>query len=70
MITVYCIDCEQEIRLETRPVEGEVLFCSNCGAEFEVISVEPIELDWVFLEPIKRETDRFWHSESQRSFPI
>lgn len=60
MITVYCIDCEQPIRLESRPRVGDMLLCSCCGTEFEVISVEPIELDWAYLKPIEREGDRGW----------
>ena len=49
MRTVFCIDCERPIRLEFRPVEGEIITCSNCGAQLEVISLEPVELDWAYL---------------------
>jgi lysine biosynthesis protein LysW len=52
MFTVLCIDCENVINLESAPKEGEILYCSSCGTELEVISVEPTELDWVYLEPV------------------
>ena len=58
MTTVFCFACEQPIRLERSPLVGEIIFCSCCGTEFEVISLEPIELDWIYLEPNTRETDR------------
>ena len=57
MQTVYCIECERAISLDSRPIEGEIIMCSNCGTDMEVIGVEPTELDWVFLEPVEREVD-------------
>jgi hypothetical protein len=60
MITVYCIDCEQPIQLDCRPVEGERLLCPGCGADLEVIRVEPVELDWAYLEPVRREEQDGW----------
>jgi lysine biosynthesis protein LysW len=51
MFTVFCIDCEGPIRLESKPTEGEIILCSGCGTEMEVINLEPTELDWVYLEP-------------------
>ena len=52
MVTVFCIECEQAINLESQPESGEILLCSSCGAELEVINLEPTELDWVYLDPI------------------
>ena len=62
MLTVFCIDCEHAMSLESRPIAGEIITCSNCGTDMEVISVEPTELDWVFLEPVQREEDSGWQS--------
>ena len=58
MVTVFCIECERAIDLESRPKEGEILLCSSCGAELEVINLEPTELDWVYLDPITNEHRR------------
>jgi alpha-aminoadipate carrier protein LysW len=55
MVTVFCIECEQAINLESQLEEGVILCCASCGAELEVISLEPTELDWVYLDPIKSE---------------
>ena len=52
MVTVFCIECEQGIDLESQPRKGEILLCSSCGAELKVINLEPTELDWVYLDPI------------------
>jgi lysine biosynthesis protein LysW len=46
----YCPDCEQEIDLGARPREGQEVTCPNCGIYLEVISLDPLELDWAVSE--------------------
>lgn len=58
MITVFCIDCQQPIHLESQPVEGEIIHCPSCGTELEVINLEPTELDWVYLAPVVNQEKR------------
>lgn len=47
-ITVKCLDCEVPIELSFQPVEGQIITCPDCEAELEVISVEPLELDFYY----------------------
>jgi len=42
-----CPDCDQEIVLN-RVAVGQTVTCPNCDAELEVISVDPLELDWAY----------------------
>jgi alpha-aminoadipate carrier protein LysW len=69
VIVVPCIDCRQPIKLISWPVEGEFIICPNCGAELEVIGVEPIELDWAYLAPVNGEGSSAWYRdvEAQRT---
>jgi alpha-aminoadipate carrier protein LysW len=40
-----CPECENELDLEIDEVEeGDVVACEECGTEFEVVGVEPLEL--------------------------
>ena len=40
-----CPECENELDVELDEVEeGDVLACEECGTEFEVVGVEPLEL--------------------------
>ncbi len=40
-----CPECENNLDLEVDEVEeGDVVACDECGTEFEVVSVEPLEL--------------------------
>ncbi len=42
---VLCPECEAEIDVEEEELdEGEVVSCTDCGSEFEVVGVEPLEL--------------------------
>jgi alpha-aminoadipate carrier protein LysW len=40
-----CPECENELDIEMDEVaEGDVVACDECGTEFEVVGVEPLEL--------------------------
>ena len=40
-----CPECENELDLELDEIEeGEVVACEECGTEFEVVGVDPLEL--------------------------
>ena len=49
MATAYCPDCDEKISLNSKPVVvGQKLTCPHCDADLEVISVDPLELDWAY----------------------
>ena len=40
-----CQECENELDIELDEVEeGDVVACEECGTEYEVVGVEPLEL--------------------------
>jgi len=40
-----CPECENSLDIEMDEVEeGDVIVCDECGTEFEVVGVEPLEL--------------------------
>ncbi len=40
-----CPECENELDIEEDEVEeGDVVACEECGTEYEVVGVEPLEL--------------------------
>ena len=42
---VYCPECETDLDIDEDEVdEGAVVSCPECGADFEVITVNPVEL--------------------------
>lgn len=45
---IKCLDCGRTMNIdEQEPEVGDVLVCESCGAEHEVISVEPVELELI-----------------------
>lgn len=40
-----CAECENELDIEVNEMEeGDVVVCDECGTEYEVVGVEPLEL--------------------------
>jgi len=40
-----CPECENELDIEMDEVEeGDLVTCEECGTEYEVVGVEPLEL--------------------------
>lgn len=43
-----CSECENDLDIELDEVEeGDVVACDECGTEYEVVGVEPLELSRV-----------------------
>lgn len=54
---VFCPECETNLDIEEDEVdEGEVVSCPECGTDFEIITINPIELK-VVGEGIDEEED-------------
>lgn len=51
MPSAICPECDHDISL-TAPKEGMKVVCPRCEAELEVVSLHPLELDWVYEEDI------------------
>lgn len=43
-IEALCPECEGPIALRD-PMQGEIVPCAACGAELEVISISPLQLE-------------------------
>ena len=53
---VLCPECENNLDVDEEEVdEGEVVSCSECGTDFEVVTVSPIVLK--AMEEAKYEED-------------
>ncbi|MBN1680186.1 MAG: lysine biosynthesis protein LysW [Anaerolineae bacterium] len=45
-----CVECGAVITVSEDVMQGEILACSDCGAELEVIELEPLTLDLAPME--------------------
>ncbi len=42
---IYCPECETNLDIDDDSVdEGEIVTCPECGSDYEVVTVNPIEL--------------------------
>ena len=41
---VACLECGADLTLDSDVEEGEIVVCSDCGVELEVMSVGPISI--------------------------
>ena len=42
MSTVTCPECEAKLGLASGTEVGEIIVCSDCGVDLEVINLEPV----------------------------
>ncbi len=55
---VYCPECETDLDIDEEEVdEGAVVSCPECGADFEVITVNPVELKKVGEDEAEEDDD-------------
>jgi len=55
---VICPECENDLDIEEDEVdEGEIVSCVECGTDFEVVAVDPLELSRIEAEDEEEEED-------------
>ena len=45
---VYCLDCDSKIILHTQIQVGDQCICNDCDAEFQIVNVNPAEIEWLY----------------------
>lgn len=43
--TQLCPECDGEVEIPEDAMENEIVSCLECGAELEIMSLDPLELD-------------------------
>ena len=61
-----CPECENNLDLEEDEIEeGDVVACEECGTEYEVVGVEPLELSRVGDELDEDEDEPYDEEEEE-----
>jgi len=61
-----CPECETALNIDVEEVEeGDVIACDECGTEYEVVGVEPLELARVEEEGIEEEDNLIVDDEEE-----
>ena len=48
---IECIDCGCKSTLKGQIELGQEVACPECGTWMEVVSLNPIQVDWIYDEP-------------------
>lgn len=56
----HCPECEALIEIEGDLDEGETLDCPECGAELEVVNINPVEFDVISSGEQEEEEEEAW----------
>ena len=63
---VLCPECETDLDIEEDDIEeGDVVSCSECGSDFEVVTINPLELNKVSDEEDEEEKDEDEEEEEE-----
>lgn len=45
MPTTICPECDEEVYVDPDSEQGDVISCDECGADLEIVGLDPVELD-------------------------
>jgi alpha-aminoadipate carrier protein LysW len=45
MPTTICPECSEDVFVDADSEQGDVISCAECGADLEIVGLDPIELD-------------------------
>jgi len=65
-----CPGCRERAEIGPRIRKGDWVTCSRCGADLEVISVDPLMLDWAYDGPEADFTDKLAAPAVDRSLAL
>jgi alpha-aminoadipate/glutamate carrier protein LysW len=55
---IYCAECDTKLDIDEDEIEeGELVSCPECGTDFEIVTVNPIELKPVEAEGYEEEEE-------------
>lgn len=43
--TPLCPECDADLMIPADAMENELIACMDCGAELEIMSLDPLEID-------------------------
>jgi alpha-aminoadipate carrier protein LysW len=59
--TGTCPECDADVHVDTDADKGDVVSCEECGADLEIVGLDPVELDIV-------EEDEYDEDEEEEEF--
>jgi alpha-aminoadipate carrier protein LysW len=57
MPATACPECEEKVFVDAESEQGDIVTCEECGADLEVVGLDPIELDLYEEKDVLDDTD-------------
>jgi lysine biosynthesis protein LysW len=64
MATVFCLDCDRKITLHPNQQVGDSVICSSCNSEFEIVNLDPPEIEWSY-DDYEEEEEEDWDDDEE-----
>ena len=68
MEATECISCGSEIKIRENPKMGQLVKCPRCDAELEVVWLDPVEVDWPFVDDYDDEDEEDYYDSDDEDF--
>jgi alpha-aminoadipate carrier protein LysW len=65
MEVAECISCGVEISFRGETKMGQIVKCKRCDAELEVVWLDPVELDWPFVDDEDEDEDYYYDYDDE-----
>jgi alpha-aminoadipate/glutamate carrier protein LysW len=54
----YCAECDTKLDIDEDEIEeGDIISCAECGTDFEIVTISPLELKPVEAEGYEEEEE-------------
>jgi alpha-aminoadipate carrier protein LysW len=57
MPATACPECEEKVFVDAESEQGDIVTCEECGADLEVVGLDPIELDLCVEKDVLKDLD-------------
>ena len=57
MPATACPECEEKVFVDAESEQGDIVTCEECGADLEVVGLDPVELDLYEEKDVLDDTD-------------
>ena len=61
--TVKCLECGEEINIDSYCEIEDIITCENCYSDFEIISIDPIKIKGLNYEHIEEKLENDYEDE-------
>ena len=63
MNVIPCLSCQAELRFHQNPRIGNMVRCHKCDAEFQVVWLKPLEIEWPWEDEDEYQEEEYYEED-------